>query len=883
MSSAKRVKLSHSKAPGPFRKPSSGDRTAAKSLTKKIIQAPKSSAPIKQKAHDAEEDEEEDDDEDQEDDDSSDDASENDDSTPTVEDATKDGQTELPSKEETPTKSFRDLGIVEPLCEACEALKFKKPTPIQEQAIPLALQGRDVIGIAETGSGKTAAFALPILQALLEKPQPLFGLVLAPTRELAAQIGQTFEALGASISLRCAVVVGGLDMVSQSIALGKKPHIVVATPGRLLDHLEKTKGFSLRSLKFLVMDEADRLLDLDFGPILDKILKFLPRERRTFLFSATMSSKVESLQRASLRDPLKVSVSSNQEKTVSTLIQNPLFIPHKHKDVYLIYLANEFAGKTTIVFTRTVNEAQRVSILLRTLSFGAIPLHGQLSQSMRLGALNKFKARSRDILVATDVAARGLDIPEVDLVINFDMPQDSMTYIHRVGRTARAGRSGRAISIITQYDLELWLRIEKAALNGRKLPLYQPDKEEVMVFKERVEEAQRHAREEMKTLHEDRGKKGAVLKGLQQDYSTTATTTSSYYGSASPDRAANAPEVVPSDVPPHSRGDNQPQMMGMDWQEKGKPAMQTYYDPKIGTYPESVPVTPPYHAKVASPPQGAPTPSYRNDMDDTPLEAVPGQFNAQPTMGIYTDKVGGHPVETVQELGGFVRQGSGDDGNRALEKPAQRRSKVLGVPVAVFWALLVLIVLGTVGLGAGLGVGLSQRNDGAAQGKAAGAPATDPESQETGTGPTRTTTPTPQGPAGSTSTTTSSTTQAAVTAGTRGLAANSCDFDGSRVYASGADKFEAFCSVDWPQGVGAAGGGGSVVKDVGRALVYSFEACMGECVKYNEKLPDVRCVAVTYNSNLTDFFPIFAANCFLKDKKGQNFPAKDTSACAAML
>ncbi|KAI6452340.1 ribosomal RNA processing protein [Pyricularia oryzae] len=525
MSSAKRVKLSHSKAPGPFRKPSSGDRAAAKVLTKKITQAPKAAAPIKQKAREAEEDDDDDeDDEDEEDeeqnDDSSDEASENDDSTPTVEEATKEGQTELPSKEETPTKSFRDLGIVDPLCEACEALKFKKPTPIQEQAIPLALQGRDVIGIAETGSGKTAAFALPILQSLLEKPQPLFGLVLAPTRELAAQIGQTFEALGASISLRCAVVVGGLDMVSQSIALGKKPHIVVATPGRLLDHLEKTKGFSLRSLKFLVMDEADRLLDLDFGPILDKILKFLPRERRTFLFSATMSSKVESLQRASLRDPLKVSVSSSQEKTVSTLIQNPLFIPHKHKDVYLIYLANEFAGKTTIVFTRTVNEAQRVSILLRTLSFGAIPLHGQLSQSMRLGALNKFKARSRDILVATDVAARGLDIPEVDLVINFDMPQDSMTYIHRVGRTARAGRSGRAISIITQYDLELWLRIEKAALNGRKLPLFQPDKEEVMVFKERVEEAQRHAREEMKALHEDRGKKGAVLKGRKRGSAT---------------------------------------------------------------------------------------------------------------------------------------------------------------------------------------------------------------------------------------------------------------------------------------------------------------------------------------------------------------------------
>ncbi|KAK4044134.1 P-loop containing nucleoside triphosphate hydrolase protein [Parachaetomium inaequale] len=408
-------------------------------------------------------------------------------------------------------KSFQDLGIVDSLCDACDALGYKKPTPIQQESIPLALQDRDIIGIAETGSGKTAAFALPILQALLEKPQPLFALVLAPTRELAAQIAQAFEALGSLISLRCALILGGLDMVQQAIALGKKPHVVVATPGRLLDHLEKTKGFSLRNLRYLVMDEADRLLDMDFGPILEKILKFLPRERRTFLFSATMSSKVESLQRASLRDPLKVSISSSKYQTVSTLVQNYIFIPHKHKDTYLIYLCNEFAGQTIIIFTRTVLETQRVAILLRTLGMGAIPLHGGLSQSARLGALNKFRAGSREILVATDVAARGLDIPNVDCVINFDLPQDSKTYVHRVGRTARAGKSGHAISIVTQYDLEIWLRTEAAL--GVQLDEYALEKDEVMVFKPRVEEAQRHAKNEMKMLMDDRGKKGSVLKG----------------------------------------------------------------------------------------------------------------------------------------------------------------------------------------------------------------------------------------------------------------------------------------------------------------------------------------------------------------------------------
>merc|ERR1711964_608496 len=362
------------------------------------------------------------------------------------------------------SKTFKDLGIVDELCDACTALGYKAPTPIQVESIPLALQNRDLIALAETGSGKTAAFALPILQALLDKPQPFFGLIIAPTRELAYQISQFFEALHGKIAVRCAVIVGGMDMVPQAIALGKKPHIIVATPGRLLDHLENTKGFSLRALKHLDMDEADRLLDLDFGPILDKILKVVPRERRTYLFSATMSSKIESLQRASLRDPLRVSVSTKYQ-TVSTLIQNYL----------------------------------------------SIPLNGQLSQTARLGALNKFRAGTRKILVATDVAARGLDIPSVDIVLNYDLPPDSKTYIHRVGRTARAGKSGHAFSIVTQYDVEIFKRTE-AALK-MQLYEYEPVKEEVMIFKERVEEAQRNARNEMKNLHEDRGNKGSVLKG----------------------------------------------------------------------------------------------------------------------------------------------------------------------------------------------------------------------------------------------------------------------------------------------------------------------------------------------------------------------------------
>jgi ATP-dependent RNA helicase DDX47/RRP3 len=192
-------------------------------------------------------------------------------------------------------------------------------------------------------------------------------------------------------------------------------------------------------------------------------------------------------------------------------LQHLIFIPQVRKDTYLIYLCNEFAGKSTIIFTRTVWETQRVAILLRTLGFGAIPLHGQLSQSARLGALNKFRAGTRDILVATDVAARGLDIPKVDVVLNYDVPQDSKTYIHRVGRTARAGKSGIALNFVTQYDVEVYQRIEAAL--GKKLEKYPTEKEEVMAFQRRVEEAQRHARTEMKRMSESRDKKGKKGSG----------------------------------------------------------------------------------------------------------------------------------------------------------------------------------------------------------------------------------------------------------------------------------------------------------------------------------------------------------------------------------
>jgi ATP-dependent RNA helicase DDX47/RRP3 len=430
----------------------------------------------------------------------------------------------------TETKiTFESLNLSKPLLSALSDLGWKDPSPIQAESLPYALDRedpKDIIGIAETGSGKTGAFAIPIIEALLQKPQRMYALVLAPTRELAFQISEQFEALGSKIDLKTVTIVGGVDMTAQAVSLARRPHVIVATPGRLVDHLEHTKGFSLQTFKFLVLDEADRMLGLDFEKEIDVILQSMPRERRTYLFSATMTNKVKKLQRAALANPVKVQVNSKYT-TVKTLIQNYIFIPEKYKDCYLSYILNEFSGQTGLVFVRTFScdtfkffdsnklrivnehigtcaECQRVALLLRNLGFKAVCLHGKMTQPKRLAALQKFKSGSRNVLIATDVASRGLDIPSVDIVLNFSIPSNAKDYVHRVGRTARAGRSGRAISFVTQYDVEAYQKIE--AHIEKKLQMYQLDKESVMVMLERVDEAQRMAAQEMRD--QERKKKG---------------------------------------------------------------------------------------------------------------------------------------------------------------------------------------------------------------------------------------------------------------------------------------------------------------------------------------------------------------------------------------
>lgn len=416
----------------------------------------------------------------------------------------------------TASNTFADLDLAPELITACTSLGYTTPTPIQSAAIPPALAARDVIGLAQTGSGKTAAFALPILHALIthegKVPTP-FAIVIAPTRELCFQIHEQFCALGKDIAIRCVAIAGGVDMMAQAVALAKRPHVIVATPGRLVDHLENTKGFSVRNAKFMVLDEADRLLGMDFERELEKIVGAMSRERRSFLFSATMTGKVKKLQRASLHDPVRIEV-SDKYGTVDTLVQNYVFIPDKYKDCYLVYLINEFAGNSVIVFVDTQRHAQRITVMLRALGFGAVCIHGGMAQPKRLAALTKFKAGEKNILVATDVASRGLDIPRVDLVMNYDIPNNGKDYVHRVGRTARAGRAGRALNLVSQYDLHNYREVEE--LIGKKLNAYPLEEATVLLMLERVGEAQRIAATELRELEEKRrGKRGGKRRAQE--------------------------------------------------------------------------------------------------------------------------------------------------------------------------------------------------------------------------------------------------------------------------------------------------------------------------------------------------------------------------------
>ncbi|NWW71122.1 DDX49 helicase, partial [Climacteris rufus] len=353
--------------------------------------------------------------------------------------------------------------------------------------------GRDCLGCAKTGSGKTAAFVLPVLQVLSEDPYGIFCLVLTPTRELAYQIAEQFRVLGKPLGLKDCVVVGGLDMVAQALELSRKPHVVIATPGRLADHLRSSSTFSLKKLKFLVLDEADRLLEqgcADFTADLEVILGAVPARRQTLLFSATLTATLTELRALAANRPFFWEAVS-EVRTVEELEQRYLLVPEAVKDAYLVHLVQTFQDEhedwSIIIFTKTCKDCQVLNMMLRKYSFPSVALHSMMkqvrggqawevaasrglphpshgifcSQRQRFAALAKFKSSIFKILIATDVAARGLDIPAVQVVINHNTPGLPKIYIHRVGRTARAGRKGMAITLVTQYDIHLVHAIEE--------------------------------------------------------------------------------------------------------------------------------------------------------------------------------------------------------------------------------------------------------------------------------------------------------------------------------------------------------------------------------------------------------------------------------------
>ena len=365
--------------------------------------------------------------------------------------------------------TFQTLGLCAPILTALEEHGYERPSPIQEKAIPPALAGRDVLGCAQTGTGKTCAFAAPILQRLSAsrvQGHPLRALILTPTRELAIQIEESFLAYGKHLPLRCAVIFGGVGQNPQVEALGRGVDILVATPGRLMDLYQQ--GFvKLDQLEIFVLDEADRMLDMGFIHDVKKILKWLPRRKQTMLFSATMPPEIAELVNSLLHDPVRVAVDP-VSSPVEAIQQSVYFVDKNNKTKLLAYLIRELDVKNALVFTRTKHGANKVARDLAKAGITAAAIHGNKSQTARQQALADFKAGKIQCLVATDIAARGLDIEELSHVFNYNLPEVPETYVHRIGRTGRAGREGAAVAFCDFGEKPLLRDIEK--LMGRTVP-----------------------------------------------------------------------------------------------------------------------------------------------------------------------------------------------------------------------------------------------------------------------------------------------------------------------------------------------------------------------------------------------------------------------------
>ena len=365
------------------------------------------------------------------------------------------------------TSSFSNLSLAEPLARAVAEMGYETMTPIQEQAIPVVLEGRDVMGAAQTGTGKTAAFALPLLQRMMKHENastsparhPVRALVLLPTRELAVQVAEQVKLYAKYTNLNSAVVFGGMDMKPQTAELKKGVEVLVATPGRLLDHIE-AKNAVLNQVEYVVLDEADRMLDIGFLPDLQRILSYLPKQRITLLFSATFSPEIKRLASSYLQDPVTIEV-ARSNATASTVEQHFYSVGADDKRRALHQILKTRGMKQAFVFVNSKLGCARLARSLEREGLKTTALHGDKSQDERLKALDAFKKGEVDLLVCTDVAARGLDIKDVPAVFNFDVPFNAEDYVHRIGRTGRAGASGLAVSFVAASDQRLVTDIEK--------------------------------------------------------------------------------------------------------------------------------------------------------------------------------------------------------------------------------------------------------------------------------------------------------------------------------------------------------------------------------------------------------------------------------------
>jgi len=336
---------------------------------------------------------------------------------------------------------FGELGISSRLLQALGRMKITTPTPIQHQSIPVGLEGKDILGIAQTGTGKTLAFGIPLLQRLDRFPG--LALVILPTRELAQQVNESLDPLGHIFGLRTAVLIGGVSMQGQNRDLARKPRILIATPGRLLDFAEQGR-LPLDQVSILVLDEADRMFDMGFAPQLQKILKLLPQQRQTMLFSATMLPSVLKLATSCMALPVRVEVAPSG--TTSANVEQEIFIIRQEAKLSLLEKLLQEHGGSMLVFSRTKHGAKKITRVLKMRGHDAAEIHSNRTQSQRRDALAGFKSGRYRVLVATDIAARGIDVQGIEVVVNFDLPDNSEDYVHRIGRTGRAGRQGRAIT-----------------------------------------------------------------------------------------------------------------------------------------------------------------------------------------------------------------------------------------------------------------------------------------------------------------------------------------------------------------------------------------------------------------------------------------------------